>query len=692
MWRSFLLKWFVGVDVGGTFTDFFATEALSGKIKYFKRPSTPDNPEQAIVNGLKEMCEELAINPSEIERISHGTTVATNSLIQKNGGKVALITTKGFRDLLEIGRQTRPHMYSLQADQPEPIVPRARRFEAEERVNSNGEIIKQLDETALKVVFDSIEKCKAESVAVCCLFSFLNKEIEIRIGELFLERFPNLALSLSSNVRPEFREYERCSTTVLNAYLQPVMVKYLTHLEKELRDYIPKAPIKIYQSSGGLMSIATAKTFPIRTALSGPAAGVVGAVHNAQAGNRPNIATLDMGGTSADVALIRNFNAGISSDRDVAGFPVKLPMVDIHTIGAGGGSIAWIDRDGLMKVGPSSAGADPGPVCYGLGGTNPTVTDANLVLGRLSAGGLIGGAMELDVDSARTAIKPIADKFGFTIEKTAQGILGIVTANMVRAVRAISIERGHDPRDYALMPFGGAGPLHGSEVARAMDMDEVIVPIAPGILCAQGLITSDLKEDFVHSGRFIVDKNWPGKIKKITTLLEQEAKDWFGIEKVPMSNQQFGIILDARYVGQNFELQVEFKENDKSLIPVPSQTEQVIKQFNLVHEQFYGFSNIEEQIEVVNIKLTAMGQLDAIKQPQSQPRSKRKPEPIGSRMVWFDKNKPVKTSIYNRTNLGVGSKILGPAVIEQFDSTTVLFPDDVLKVDDALNLNISIRP
>jgi N-methylhydantoinase A len=686
------VEWFVGVDVGGTFTDFFATESRSGIIKYFKRPSTPENPGQAIVDGLKEMCDELSINPTDIERLCHGTTVATNSLIQRRGGKVALITTEGFRDLLEIGRQTRPHMYSLQEDQPEPLVPRARRFEVSERVNSNGEIIKHLDEAKLEIVFDAIERCKADSIAVCCLFSFLNKKTEFRIGELLKKRFPDLALSLSSRVRPEFREYERCSTTVLNAYLQPVMGNYLTHLEKELSDYIPDSPIRIYQSSGGLMSIETSKEFPIRTALSGPAAGVVGAVYSAKASSHPNVATLDMGGTSADVALIRNYDAGVRSDRDVAGFPVRLPMVDIHTVGAGGGSIAWLDRDGLMKVGPSSAGANPGPACYGLGGVKPTVTDANLVLGRLSSGGLIGGAMELDIDAARMAIKQLADEIGFTIEKTAQGILGIVIANMVRAVRTISVERGHDPRDYALMPFGGAGPLHGSEVARAMDMKEIIVPVAPGILCAQGLITSDLKEDFVRSGRFDVNNNWPAKIQKIMGLLDQEAQDWFNVEKISAANQQFSVTLDARYVGQNFELQVEFRENDQSTIPIPSKIEQVIQQFNTVHEQFYGFSNQDEQIEVVNIRLTAKGQLDVIAPSPNKENAPINSGPIGSRMVWFDQARPIKTPVYNRAIIEIGTKILGPAIIEQFDSTTVVFPDDKLHIDNALNLIIDINP
>ena len=685
------MKWYVGVDVGGTFTDFFLTESKSGIIKYFKRPSTPENPGRAIVDGLMELCDNLEINPKDIKRLCHGTTVATNSLIQRSGGKVALITTQGFRDLLEIGRQTRPHMYSLQEDQPKPLVPRDRRFEALERTDSNGKIIKKLDEEELQKVLDAIQACGADSIAVCCLFSFLNKKTESKIGKLVRQRFPNITLSLSSKVRPEFREYERCSTTVLNAFLQPVMDNYLSLLEKQLSKYIPNAPIRIYQSSGGLMSVKTSKEFPIRTALSGPAAGVVGAAYSAQASKDPNVVTLDMGGTSADVALIRNYDAGISSDREVAGFPVRLPMVDIHTVGAGGGSISWLDRDGLMKVGPSSAGANPGPACYGLGGTDPTVTDANLVLGRLSTGGLIGGAMELNIKAARIAMQKLANELGFTIEKTAQGIIGIVVANMVRAVRTISVERGHDPRNYTLMPFGGAGPLHGSEVARAMDMKKIIIPAAPGILCAQGLIASDLKEDFVRSGRFPLNKDWSSEIIKIMKTLGQEAKNWCKIEKIPVANQHFSVTLDTRYIGQNFELQVEFREHDLSLIPVPSEIQKVAEKFNNIHEQYYGFSNNDEQIEVVNIRLTAKGQLDVVPAQKNKRSLTKNLEPIGFRMVWFKHSRAVKTPIYQRKNLGIGAKISGPAIIEQFDSTTVIFPGDELHIDRALNLIIDIN-
>ena len=464
------MGWLVGVDVGGTFTDFFASRLEDGATRIFKRPSTPHNPGEAIVRGLQEMAAALDVDPAAIARLCHGTTVATNALIQRRGGTVALVTTEGFRDLLEIGRQTRPHMYSLQVDHPAPLVPRRRRFEVRERLGPDGEVLTALDEAGLADVADAVAASGAQSCAVCCLFSFVDPAHERRIADALKRRLPDLALSLSSSVRPEFREYERFSTTVLNAYLQPVIAGYLAYLEAETAALAPDAAIRIYQSSGGLMSVGTARAYPIRTALSGPAAGAVGAVHTARGANRPNVITLDMGGTSADVALIREYDAGIGLNREVAGYPVRQPTVDIHTVGAGGGSIAWFERDGLLKVGPRSAGAEPGPACYGRGGTEPTVTDANLVLGRLSPAGLAGGDLALDEGAARRAIEPIADRLGFPVEKTARGILGIVAANMVRAVRTISVERGLDPRGYALdavrrgraAPCGGGGadPRH----------------------------------------------------------------------------------------------------------------------------------------------------------------------------------------------------------------------------------------
>ena len=601
-----------------------------------------------------------------------------------------MITTSGFRDLLEIGRQTRPHMFSLQEDHPAPLVPRQRRFEVNERIGADGEVIVPLDENSLSSILLAVEKSCVDAVAVCCLFSFLNNEHEQRIAGELRKLLPNVPISLSSDVRPEFREYERCSTTVLNAYLQSVVTNYLGYIESELKALLPSSSVRIYQSSGGLMSVDTASAFPVRTALSGPAAGVVGAIHAARTSNSPNAVTLDMGGTSADVALIRNYDAGISMNRDIAGFPVRLPMVDIHTVGAGGGSIAWFDRDGLLKVGPASAGADPGPAAYSRGGTVPTVTDANLVLGRLSKAGLVGGQMELDMEAARKVIRPVGDKLGFSVEKTAQGILGIVVANMVRAVRTISVERGHDPREYTLIPFGGAGPLHATQVARELDMREIVVPAAPGILCAQGLIVSDLREEFVRSGRYLIDSAGVERLEDVVEELAENARDWFILENISASSQYLLLSLDARYVGQNFELPVEVRQDETGSLPLPKDAESIVSQFNSVHEQFYGFSNDGEAVEVVNVRLTACGRLNSIESVQGNGAVNDNPESIEARPVWFSDHEPVETLIYDRVALTEGMTITGPALIEQFDSTTLVYPGDSLTVDTALNLIITV--
>ena len=681
----------VGVDVGGTFTDFCAVHQISGTVRHFKRSSTPHNPGEAILSGLREMCAAHEIEPADIDRLCHGTTVATNALIQRKGGRVALITTFGFRDLLEIGRQTRPHMFSLQEDHPAPLVPRQRRFEVNERIGPDGEVIVPLDGNSMSSILSAVEKSCVDAVAVCCLFSFLNKEHEQRIGEELRKFLPDVSVSLSSDVRPEFREYERCSTTVLNAYLQPVLTHYLSYIETEVKELLPSSSVRIYQSSGGLMSVDTARAFPIRTTLSGPAAGVVGAIHVARASDRPNSVTLDMGGTSADVALIRNGDAGTSMNRDVAGFPVRLPMVDIHTVGAGGGSIAWFDRDGLLKVGPLSAGADPGPASYSRGGTVPTVTDANLVLGRLSKAGLVGGRMDLDIEAARKVIQPIGEKLGFSIEKAAQGILGIVVANMVRAVRTISVERGLDPRKYTLIPFGGAGPLHATQVARALDMGEIVVPGAPGILCAQGLIVSDLKEEFVRSGRYPIDSNGVKKLKEVVEELAESARDWFTLENISGYSQYLILSLDTRYVGQNFELPVAVRQDGIGSIPLLKDAESIVSKFNSVHEQFYGFSNDSEAVEVVNVRLTACGRLDVIESSQENGAGNGSPESIEIRPVWFSDDEPVETPVYDRVTLREGISMTGPAIIEQLDSTTIVYPGDSITVDAALNMNITVN-
>ena len=662
------VEWVIGVDVGGTFTDLHAEDG-QGRTVLHKTPSTNDNPARAILDGLHALCERHGVDPAHIARLSHGTTVATNALIQRRGGTVALVVTRGFRDLIEIGRQTRPSLYDLQRDHPPPLVPRDRRFELDERMRADGTAARVPGPEHLRQVAHAVVESGCDAVAVCLLFSFLDPTHERAVAAALRALRPDLPVSLSSEVQPEFREYERLSTTVLNAYLQPVMSRYIAALEGGVRAVSPGAKVGINQSSGGLMSAARARRFPVRTALSGPAAGAMGALDVARRAGEADVITLDMGGTSADVALMRGLAPGTAFERAVEGFPVRLPSLDINAVGAGGGSVAWFDRDGLLKVGPESAGADPGPACYGRGGTRPTVTDANLVLGRLSAGGLLGGAMALDPVAARAALVPAADRLGFPVERTAHGILEIVVSNMVRAIRAVSVERGIDPRGFVLLPFGGAGPLHAAAVARSLGMRRVLVPPAPGILCAQGLIISDLKESFVRTAPARLGPDLT--LRPVLAGQHREDERWLEDEGVAPGDRRTQASLDMRYVGQNFEIQVPASEADDA--------DTLRRRFFAQHETTYGYHNPFDPVEVVNWRLTATGRL-ARPEPAG-PSPGPAGQPAATRAVWFGPHAPVETGVYDRGVLAPGAVLTGPAVIEQLDATTLLFPGDSLSVD-----------
>lgn len=685
------MEWAIGVDVGGTFTDFYLHNTTTGSFYIGKTPSTPHNPAEAIVTGLLDICKKHNVALDSISRLSHGTTVGTNTLIQRSGSKVALITTKGFKDLLEIGRQTRPHMYNLHTDFPAPLVDRDQRFELSERMDFNGDVIIAPNKSDIEEVIDKVIHSEANACALGFLFSFINPKHEREVAELIRQKAPGLVISLSSEVQPEFREYERLSTTVLNAYLQPVMGVYLKTLEDGVKESLPNANIGINQSNGGLMSPERARKFPVRTALSGPAAGAVGASFIAQQVGRKNIITLDMGGTSADVAMIQDFKVSISFDRDVAGFPVRQPSVDVETVGAGGGSIAWFDRDDLLKVGPASAGANPGPACYGLGGTSPTVTDANLILGRLSPRGLLDGSMQLDPNAAVNVFKPIAEHLGFQTEHTAHGVLGIVVANMVRTIRTISVERGYDPRQCVLMPFGGAGPLHARDVAINLGISEMIIPAAPGIVCAQGLLVSDLKEDFVVSRRLaLTDKALP-ELQKVIRDLETSARNWFTRENITPDARNLKLSIDARYTGQNFELSVPLAEGKKIEVSNLNQVQVIHQKFCEVHELAYGYASKSDPVEIINIRLTAIAKLFEFSSKNSPNNTPPPPKADGERPVVFENpDKPTIAKCFNRASLIPGQEIHGPAIIEQLDTTTPLYPGDIAKVSDDGHLIISI--
>jgi len=681
---------FIGVDVGGTFTDLYAVDTSSRRVYTYKRPSTPSDPSAAILSGVHELLERYSLPLSAVAHFAHGTTVATNTLLQRNGAVVALITTRGFRDLLEIGRQTRPENYDMHLDFPPPVVSRPRRFEVEERMAADGTVVKALTDDAIDQVIKSVARSGAQAVAVCLLFGYLNPEHEQRIGEAIRQRLPDMHLSLSSEVQPEFREYERFSTTSLNAYLQPRLADYLHNLESAVRRDFPEVEVAISQSSGGLMSVRQAHQFPVRTALSGPAAGVVGALGVARAAERPNVITFDMGGTSADVAMIRDFQSGESYERRIGGLPMRLPMIDINTVGAGGGSVAWFDRDGLLKVGPRSAGADPGPACYGRKGVEATVTDANLVLRRLSEGGLLGGTMGLDRELAVMAVGKIASTLGCSLERAALGIVEIVVSNMVRAIRAVSVERGHDPRECSLLAFGGAGPLHARDIAVSLRMPEIIVPPTPGILCAAGLLSSELCEGFVITARLPVSTDARQSMVGALAELAKRGDKWFERERVPRESRRCRVTFDLRYVGQNFELPIALKPVAGKLLPEIPSADALCRLFWAAHERSYGHFSADDPIELVNIRLSASQSADPLPVPRIPEGSGASPIPTGYREVWFDASGPVRVPLFDRSVLQSGQHIAGPAIVDQMDSTTLLFPGDALTVHASGNLLIRI--
>ena len=681
-------SWVIGVDVGGTFTDFSARELNSGRQAIHKRPSTPDDPSRAILDGLSELKEKFNIEGIEIARFGHGTTVATNALLQRRGAAVGVVTTKGFRDLLEIGRQVRPSIYDLQADAPPPLAERKNRIEVLERIGSEGEVITELTDMEVGELVNKVKSLQGvESIAICLLFSFLNPDHEQKLVAALRSACPNLVVSVSSEVQPEFREYERFSTTLINAFLQPEVSSYMDRLKRKIAVDAPNAILGIFQSSGGLMSVERASEFPVRTALSGPAAGVVGAAATAQLSNIDDIITLDIGGTSTDVCLIQNGKIALSTLRDIAGFRIRLPMVDIHTVGAGGGSIAHVGNDGLLKVGPQSAGAVPGPACYGLGGTKPTVSDASMFLGRLPTS-LAGGGMAIDRERAEMSLEDISAALNISKEKMALGIIGIVNSNMVRAIRAVSVEKGHDPRNFTLMAFGGAGGLHAAEVARSLGMKKIIVPHSPGILCAEGLIVSDLQENFVGTCRTRLSDDLALVANTISKLLKA-AGIWFEQEASVAVERRQILSLDMRYVGQNYELPIEVANG--SDVPSLPDTDVLKTWFFEEHNRSYGHFDPDASVEIINLRLRAIATL-----AQGIGYGKRRPSgpiaPTAHQSVWFSDAGPVRTPLYDRDTLPEGTAINGPAIITQLDTTTIVPPRATICVDHAMNMIMEIGP
>ena len=673
----------VGVDVGGTFTDIAVNLGGGREFILHKVASTPEAPELAIVSGLSRILADCGLAPEGIERVAHGTTVGTNALIQRKCGKVAVLTSAGFRDLLEIGRQTRPNVYDIHSDHPPPLVERADRHEVPQRTLADGSTLTPLDGDAVAEAAAELAAASVDCVIVCFLHSYAFPEDENRAAEILRRNLPSqIAVLTSSSVYPEFREYERFSTAVLNGALLAVVSSYLDRLISGVEKLGIPSEIKIGQSSGGLMSVRMAREFPVRACLSGPAAGVQGAAR--RTANESNLITMDVGGTSADVSLLLGGKPTEVSERELAGFPIRLSALDVVAVGAGGGSIARRGRDGLLKVGPQSAGAVPGPACYGLGGKNPTLTDANVVLGRLNNRALLAGRMPIESMLAEEAIRSIALELRASIEETALGIVQVACATMVKAIRSVSIERGHDPREFALFAYGGAGPLHATDVARDLGIRKVIVPLNPGILCAEGVLGASLASDFVAT---LFAKLEPSNISILRSAifsLEAQSESWFQQEQIQKRDRRRTWTVGARYFGQNYEIALPFDP----LLGDLDLAERIHSDFQAAHDANYGFSSPAEPVQLVNVAVKAVAAQDLPPLP-----AKRKgdaPEPIEFRRTLFGRSGFVSTPVFDRAEIGAGQRLAGPAIIEQMDATVPVFPGGTCFCDGQGSLNLEI--
>ncbi|MFZ4451683.1 hydantoinase/oxoprolinase family protein [Salibacterium aidingense] len=681
------MRYMVGVDVGGTFTDVTLVDSKNGEIKNHKVSSTPNDPSQAIMNGITEILQMNEIAPEEVQYLAHGTTVATNALIERKGARTGLIVTKGFKDLLEIGRQTRPKLYDFFAEKPEPVIPGHLRDEVEERLLASGKEHKPLDMEELMTTITRLKNKGVKSIAVCFLFSYLNPDHEKQAAEKIRTEFPDLYVSTSHEIVPEFREYSRLSTTVLNSYLGPVMKNYMQNFYNSVKEFgIPVEPY-ITQSNGGIISIQESVSNPLRTAVSGPAAGVVAAKNLSNLTGYKNMITFDMGGTSADFCLIENGEPTISMEREIEGFPARIPMLDIHACGAGGGSIAHIDEGGALKVGPESAGSTPGPAAYGRGGQNPTVTDANALLGRLNPEEILGGRMDLDIEASKKVIqRNICDKTELSLDEATSGIISVTNANMSRAIRLISIQKGHDPRDFTLVSYGGAGGLHCSALAKELNIPRVLIPSSPGTFCSLGLLVTDVRTDFVYSYVQIADEENINDVLGRFEELKQEGTKSLEKERISEANRTFELIIDMRFKGQNYEIPILVTWEELSVEGFHT----IINRFHEEHEKVYGYARKDGVVEFVNYRLTAVGKLPKATFKESE-LSNNLPEPISKRDIYFSEvEQPgyYESEIYQREQLHPGNVLQGPLIVEQMDTTILVLPEQTMKVDNYGNIII----
>jgi N-methylhydantoinase A len=684
----------VASDVGGTFTDTLAYDEREKRVSVAKVPTTSENRALGTMQGLLRALALQGKRGADVGYVGHGMTTATNALIQRTGGHIAFVTNEGFRDLLLIGRQNRPSLYDIRKTRPLPLVAREDCHTVRGRLDRDGHEVTPLDEEGLRRIAGQLRADGVEAVAICLLHAYANPDHERRAKAILAAELPGIPVSASTDILAEFREYERASTVVLNAYLLPAMERYLASLTQLLADPVaglglaPDVPVMVMEASGGLMTVATAREKPVHTVLSGPAGGVVASAHVAALSGFADIITMDMGGTSTDISLVLDGRPQVTREASLAGTPIRIPVIDINAIGAGGGSIAWIDEGGALRVGPQSAEAVPGPACYGRGGTEPTVTDANLVLGRLGPGTRLGGELALDGEAASRVIAlRIAGPLGLDLVAAASGILRVANATMARGIRVVSVERGHDPRRLTLVPFGGAGPMHGSPLARELRVPRLLVPPTPGILCALGMLVADLRHDLVQT-RLAAHRDLSAEdAQSVLAPMVGEAQRLLDADRVPAERQRIERRVDMRYIGQSYELAIPLTGSGAvewaGLAPA----------FHAEHLRRFGHSDPAAPIEVVSFAVTATGLIETPELPHPPEGGSEPPDAArsGTRRVFFETGGGwIECPVWRREALLAGNSVAGPAIVEEVSATTVLYPGDVARVDPVGSLVVEI--
>lgn len=680
----------VGVDVGGTFTDVVMVNECTGEVTVSKILNYPHRQSEAVVEGIRRSLEESGTTADEIKFIGHGTTITTNAVIERKGATTALITNEGFRDVLEIGRFSRPAelIYDIYRHKPAPLVPRYLRFGLDCRIDKNGTSLKAPDEEDIRDLAESLKREGVSTVAVCFLFSFLNDEHERMVGVELKRHLPELEVMLSSNILPEFREYPRSSTTVFAAYVAPVLRRYIEDLLPTLYKQEVDCPVYIFQSNGGIAQPKVALSNPATTLLSGPAGAVIGATELCKQAGYENFITMDMGGTSLDVCVVSDGEGEKTTSKEVEGFPLSMPTLDIQAVGAGGGSVIKVDDVGRVRVGPESMGADPGPACYGRGGYRPTLTDVNLLLGYLSPSHFAGGDVPLYSDLGHKAVERVAEKLGLSVLETARGVYGVATSQMAEEMRAVVTERGYDVRDFVLVAFGGAGPVHAVAIAGELGIETVVVPQNPGLFSANGIAIADFTHDYVQSMLTAIDEITPQYLRDSFTNLEERGRKELQSEGIESERQHIFKSVDVRYVGQTTEINVPLTtdmEDSKQVLL------DIVADFHKRHEQAYTYSVPGEPVEIVNVRVRATGEVSKPGVPEAQI-SHEAPVPLEHRSVLFPGNaKPLDAPVYRRETLAPGTKLAGPIVVQENSSTNIIPSGVELAVDRHENLVMSLK-